>query len=107
MGEHCADVESCIYGASARARQHFVSRADCDNKHPRSDASTSDAWRTGSLLPTELVFKAKSHHVNHIATLLAAYAPTVWPDTHTRDQKFNKDKMEKKHFDANMKGLAR
>ena len=100
------------YGASAGSRQHALSRVDHGVKRPRRSASTSDACRTGSL-PTEQLFKkrfhdqvvAKSQHVNHMATL-DAYAPTVWTEGHIGEQQFNKNKLQIKRLDANMKGLV-
>ena len=106
-----AEMWSEAYGASAGRRQHIESRADCGIKRPRSGAQTSDT--AGGSLPTERIFKkrfheqviAKSQHVNHIETL-TAYTPTVWTHTHTKEQKFNQNKLEKKRIDANLKGLV-
>ena len=37
---------------------------------------------------------------------LDAYAPTVWTEGHIGEQQFNKNKLQIKRLDANMKGLV-
>ena len=104
------EMWSEAYGASAGRRQHIESRDDRGVKRQRFDLRcTSDT----ESLPSERLFKkrlheqviAKSQHVNHTATL-AAYTPRVWTCTHTREQEFNKKKLDIKRLDANLKGLV-
>ena len=108
--ESAAEMWSEAYGASGK-RHHIGARDDAGVKRAKG-LTRRHSKDTGSL-PTEQIFKkrfheqviARSQHVNHTATL-AAYNPTVWTRTHTLEQQFNKDKLEKKRLDANLKGLV-